>query len=76
MVFVFQSRILLPGTENNAYSAQEKALSRACKEPATKGFGGFGSLAIHQPTGILTAFNPFFFMNLKSSSTMYVFQCS
>lgn len=41
------------------YCAQEKALSNAFNDPATKGLGGFGSLAIHHPTGILTALSPF-----------------
>lgn len=53
-----------------SYSAHVKALSNAWREPPAKGFGGFGSLAIHHPTGILTAFNPLFAMNLKSSSTI------
>ncbi|KAF5940505.1 hypothetical protein HYC85_021672 [Camellia sinensis] len=53
-----------------------KALSKACKDPPTKGCGGVGSLAIHHPTGILTAFIPLHDMKLKSSSTMNVFQCS
>ena len=56
------------------YCAQMKALSNAANDPPTKGLGGFGSLAIHHPTGILTAFKPFADMNLKSSSVMYVFQ--
>lgn len=56
------------------YCAHVKALSSAAKDPPTKGLGGFGSLAIHHPTGTLTAFNPFSDMNLKSSSTMYVLQ--
>lgn len=56
------------------YSAHVKALSSACREPPTNGFGGFGSLAIHHPTGIRTAFKPLLAMNLKSSSTIYVFQ--
>jgi hypothetical protein len=51
-----------------------KALSSAAKDPPTKGLGGFGSWAIHHPTGILTAFNPFCDMNMKSCSVMYVFQ--
>lgn len=58
------------------YSAHEKALSKVSKEPPTKGHGGVGSLAIHHPTGILTAFRPFWDTNLKSSSTMKLFQCS
>lgn len=53
-----------------------KALSNASNDPPTKGLGGFGSLAIHHPTGILTAFKPFSDMNLKSSSVMYVLQWS
>jgi hypothetical protein len=57
-----------------AYSAHVKALSRAFREPPTNGFGGCGSLAIHHPTGIRTAFNPLLAMNLKSSSTIKVFQ--
>lgn len=53
-----------------------KALSNAAKDPPMYGLGGVGSLAIHHPTGILTAFNPFSDMNLKSSSVMKVVQCS
>lgn len=54
----------------STYCAQVKALSNACSEPPTKGFGGVGSYAIHHPTGILTAFKPLDDMNLKSSSVM------
>jgi hypothetical protein len=52
------------------YCAHVKALSSAAKDPPTKGLGGFGSWAIHHPIGILTAFNPFCDMNMKSSSVM------
>jgi len=53
-----------------------KALSSAANDPPTKGLGGFGSWAIHHPTGILTASKPFCDINLKSSSVMYEFQWS
>jgi hypothetical protein len=52
------------------YSAQLNALSKAWREPPTKGSGGLGSLAIHHPTGILTAFSPLDAMKLKSLSVM------
>lgn len=58
------------------YFAHLKALSNAAKDPPTYGLGGVGSLAIHHPTGILTAFNPFSDINLKSVSVMNVVQCS
>jgi len=58
----------------STYWAQVKALSKEAKAPPTKGFGGDGSWAIHHPTGILTAVNPFSDMNLKSSSVINVFQ--
>lgn len=63
-------------TTTTTYSAHLKALSRAWREPPTYGAGGLGSLAIHHPTGILTAVSPLDAKNLKSSSTMYVLQCS
>jgi hypothetical protein len=46
-------------TASKTHSAHLKALSRDCKDPPTKGAGGFGSYAIHHPTGILTVFIPF-----------------
>lgn len=64
----------LYGCFSFTYCAHVKALSKAFKEPPTKGFGGVGSLAIHHPTGILTAFRPFDDKNLKSSLVMYAFQ--
>jgi hypothetical protein len=60
--------------DDTTYSAQSNALSRAWSEPPTKGRGGFGSLAIHHPTGIRTAFSPLDDMKLKSLSTMKVFR--
>uniref|UniRef100_A0A2P2IMQ8 Uncharacterized protein n=1 Tax=Rhizophora mucronata TaxID=61149 RepID=A0A2P2IMQ8_RHIMU len=55
--------------------AHEKALSRASRDPPINGAGGSGSKAIHQPTGILTAFIPFLYRNLKSSMVMKLFLC-
>jgi hypothetical protein len=55
---------------HDSYFAHVKALSKACREPPTNGFGGVGSCAIHHPTGILTAFRQFDDMNPKSSSLM------
>ena len=58
------------------YSAHVNALSKAFREPPTNGAGGLGSLAIHHPTGILTALSPFAAMKAKSRSTIYVLQWS
>jgi hypothetical protein len=62
--------IILANIISKTYCAHVKALSSAAKDPPTKGLGGFRSWAIHHPTGILTAFNPFCDMNMKSSSVM------
>ena len=59
---------------DTTYSAQLNALSKAWRDPPTKGSGGSGSLAIHHPTGTLTAFSPLDAMKLKSLSVMYVLQ--
>lgn len=59
---------------HDTYSAQRNALSRAWRDPPTKGRGGCGSLAIHHPTGILTAVSPLDAMKLKSLSVMNVRQ--
>ena len=54
------------GETQGHYSAHWNALSRACKDPGTKGFGGFGSLAIEYPTGIRTALIPMLLKYWKS----------
>ena len=58
----------------DTYSAQRNALSKARRDPPTNGRGGRGSLAIHYPSGILTAFSPLDAMKLKSLSVMNVRQ--
>lgn len=57
------------------YCAHKNALSSASKLPPMKGAGGFGSKAIHQPTGILTVFIPCLYRKSKSSIVTKVFLC-
>lgn len=58
-----------------SYLAHWNALSRAWREPETYGAGGFGSDAIHHPTGIRTVFMPFLERNQKSPSWINVSLC-
>lgn len=60
----------------HTYCPQLNALSKNWREPPTKGVGGLSPLAIHQPTGTLTAFSPLDAMKLKPPSDMNVFQWS